>query len=210
MSQKYIDIPRNMHYLHSNRIVYRRDPIIDVPTVETKQYKFYEEGTRECYHLFNSKAKINTYKSLKWHLLTLWYLNPELEYKEFYKLATVVADYNRGFTTFSVSSTLLDKIIRDVENCDLDQPPNNKIRKVIFKPYCNLDLKQKLRIVGKLIGRKKLTKAEIYETMWDINDSGAMISIQYLADLLNCSKRTIYRNIDNQLKQEIKLLNEKI
>jgi transcriptional antiterminator len=46
--------------------------------------------------------------------------------------------------------------------------------------------------------------------MWDINDSGAMISIQYLADLLNCSKRTIYRNIDNQLKQEIKLLNEKI
>ena len=46
----------------------------------------------------------------------------------------------------SFPSTLLDKIIRDVENCDLDQPPNNKIRKVIFKPYCNLDLKQNNRI----------------------------------------------------------------
>ena len=46
--------------------------------------------------------------------------------------------------------------------------------------------------------------------MLDINDSGAEITIQYLADLLSCSKRTIYRNISNQLKNEIKILNEEI
>ena len=44
---------------------------------------FYEDGTYECYELFRSKAKINTYKSLKWHLLVLWYLNPDLNRKNF-------------------------------------------------------------------------------------------------------------------------------
>ena len=66
---------RNLKWLNDRRIVYRRDPISDVPTIETKQYKYYENGTYQCYHLFNSKAKITTYKSLKWHMLVLYYLN---------------------------------------------------------------------------------------------------------------------------------------
>ena len=60
MSQKYVEIPRHLYYLNSRRIVYRQDPVNDVPTIETKQYKFYAEGTYECYHLFNTKAKITT------------------------------------------------------------------------------------------------------------------------------------------------------
>ena len=45
--------------------------ISDVPTIETDQYRYYENGTHQCYHLFNSKAKITTYKSLKWHMLSI-------------------------------------------------------------------------------------------------------------------------------------------
>ena len=29
----------------------------------------YEDGTHECYQLFRSRAKVTTYKSLKWHML---------------------------------------------------------------------------------------------------------------------------------------------
>ena len=39
--------------------------------------EYYENGTYECYRLFQSKAKITTYKSLKWHFLVLYYLNQE-------------------------------------------------------------------------------------------------------------------------------------
>jgi len=46
--------------------------------------------------------------------------------------------------------------------------------------------------------------------MIDINDNGDKISIQYLADLLGVSKRTIYRHMSDELKQELKNLNEKI
>ncbi len=66
---------RNIKWLNDRRILYRQDPISDIPSIETKQYRYYENGTYECYHLFNSKAKITTYKSLKWHMLVLYYLN---------------------------------------------------------------------------------------------------------------------------------------
>ena len=55
---------RNLKWLNDRRIIYRRDPITDIPTIENSQYKYYENGTYQCYHLFNSKAKITTYKSL--------------------------------------------------------------------------------------------------------------------------------------------------
>jgi hypothetical protein len=60
---------RNIKWLIDRHVIYRRDPVDDVPTIETEQYKYYEDGTHDCYHLFNSKAKITTYKSLKWHFM---------------------------------------------------------------------------------------------------------------------------------------------
>ena len=74
---------RNLTYFNNNRIVYKRDPITDKPTYETDKYMFFEQGTHECYSLFASKAKITTFKSLKWHLLVLWYLNPQLDQDSF-------------------------------------------------------------------------------------------------------------------------------
>ena len=91
---------RNLKYLNNNRIVYRRHPISDKPTSETKHYMFYEEGTYECYELFRNKAKITTYKSLKWHLLVLWYLNPNMDQDEFMRLAEVICHKPNGFTSF--------------------------------------------------------------------------------------------------------------
>jgi len=74
---------RNTRYLELHRIIYRRDPVNDLPTETFDWGKFYENGTHECYTLFNSKAKINTYKSLKWHMYVLWYLNPQLDQDSF-------------------------------------------------------------------------------------------------------------------------------
>ena len=39
---------RNLNYFNNNSIVYKRDPITDKPTYETKQYMFFEQGTYEC------------------------------------------------------------------------------------------------------------------------------------------------------------------
>jgi hypothetical protein len=200
---------RNIKWLNDRRIVYRQDPISDVPTIETKQYKYYGNGTYQCYHLFNSKAKITTYKSLKWHFLVLYYLNQDngLLPSNVYEF---IADKNNGFVTFFISKKVLNDMIDDVFETG-GEPPKNKLRKVVFKPYNGLTLNQKLSIVGKLIGRSSRVDEElIYQCMLDLNDDNKKITWSRVAGLLDCSTRTIYRNLNKQLKKEKKILNEEV
>lgn len=201
---------RNLEFLNRRRIVYRRNPITDKPTQENECYMFYEDGTYECYELFRSKAKITTYKSLKWHLLVIWYLNPQLTQDEFEEIAYVIANKSHGFVSFNIGDRLLDKIIYEVSMCDLEQPPKNKLRKVIFKPT-TLSKEEKLKVVGELIGRsKRIHEDDIYECMVDLNDMSKKITIARVAGLLDCSTRTIHRNMSEELKKEKELLNQQI
>ena len=199
---------RNLEFLNRRRIVYRRNPITDKPTQENECYMFYEDGTYECYELFRSKAKITTYKSLKWHLLVIWYLNPQLTQDEFEEIDYVIANKSHGFVSFNIGDRLLDKIIYEVSMCDLEQPPKNKLRKVIFKPT-TLSKEEKLRIVGELIGRtKKFHGGDIYDIMLMLNHGGWKITMERLAKGLNCSTRTIHRNMTEELRREKELLNK--
>ena len=201
---------RNIKYLVKHRIIYRNNPVNDKPTEEHSWGWYFEDGTRECYTLFGSKAKITTYKSLKWHLYVLWYLNPNMDPESFNSIAKFICDRSNGYTTFTVSDHIMESIIYDVSMKELDTPPPNKIRKVIFKDFSGLTTRQKLSIVGKLIGRSKITSNEIYEAMLLLNDNKEKITINRLADVLKCSSRTIYRNINAELKKEYKLLNKQL
>jgi hypothetical protein len=100
-------------------------------------------------------------------------------------------------------------MIEDVFNQGGD-PPANKLRKVVFKPYSGLDLSGKLKIVGQLIGRSSIDKGMIYDTMLDLNYYNKKITIKSIASLLNCSTRTIHRHMCDELKQEKQRLNEEI
>ncbi len=208
---------RNIKWLNDRRVNYRRNPITDVPTESTELYDYYAEGTYECYNLFRSKAKITTYKSLKWHFLVLYHLNCdgiegddvslEDDMRQIFKF---IADKENGFVTFFIKQKLLNNMIDEVLGIG-DTPPRNRIRKVIFKEYTGLSLNEKLSIVGKLIGRsKKVCQDDIYQCMIDLNNNKQKITIVKLAKLLKCTTRTIYRNIGNQLKTEKEILNNEL
>ena len=202
---------RRLEYLHRNRIIYRRYPIYDKPNQVFTWGDFYEKGTYECYELFRSKAKITTYRSLKWHLLVLWYLNDNMENNMLARLGKFICDKDNGFITFTIPPKLLSKIIKEVVIQDFDKPPKNKIRKVIFKDGCGLSISEKLKIVGSLIGRsRKVTKEAIYDAMCVINSNNESITIAKLAYAYNCSTRTIHRNMCNELKLEKQKLNTKL
>ena len=204
-------IPRNLEYLNRRKIQWVRDPINDRPSMKTKDYNYYEDGTHEYYSLFRSRAKITTYKSFKWHLLVLWYLNPQLDPDDFADLCEYIADKSKGFITFTVPPQLLKKIIYEVSMMELDEPPKNKLRKIIFNWHCTLPMEDKLKIVGKLIGRsKQIHQDDIYQCMVDINDMGNKITLVSIAVLLNCSTRTIQRNMCEELKREKELLNQQL
>ena len=204
-------IPRNLEYLNRRKIQWVRDPISDIPSMKHKDYDYYEDGTHEYYSLFRSRAKITTYKSFKWHLLVLWYLNPQLDPDDFASLCEYIADKSKGFITFTVPPQLLKKIIYEVSMMELDEPPKNKLRKIIFHWHCTLPMEDKLKIVGKLIGRQKqIHEDDIYQCMVDINDMGSKITLSRIASLLDCSTRTIQRNMCEELKREKELLNQQL
>lgn len=199
---------RNIKWLNDKHVIYRRDPVSDVPTVETTHYKYYEDGTHECYHLFNSKAKITTYRSLKWHFYVLYYLNDK--HDGFRTLARFIADKENGFVTFFISDKKLEDMIHDVL-MQGGNPPVNKKRKIIFKDYSGLTPEQKMSIVGSLIGRsRRIDEETIYQCMLDLNEYGQKITISRVAGLLNCSVRTIQRNMCDELKKEKDLLNKQL
>mgnify|MGYP001391900832 FL=1 len=198
---------RNMKYLNNNRIVYRKYSE-DQPTQEYEWGWYYANGTHGYYSLFNSDAKITTIRSLKWHLLTIWWLNPNMDKQKFNQMSEVISHKPNGFVTFNISDKLLKSVIKDVYMQDLEQPPKNKLRKVVFKDNSGLDKSQKLSIVGKLIGRQmKVDEEAIYQCMIDLNDDGKKITIGRIAGLLDCSSRTIHRNMSDELKKEKDLLN---
>lgn len=201
---------RAMKYLHDKRIIYRRYSS-DKPTAVYDWGWYYADGTYGYYSLFNTKAKINTYKSLKWHLLVLWYLNPDMDKTQFSELASVITHKSNGFTTFNLSANMLKEIINEVFIQDLDKPPKNKLRKIVFKDGCGLTVKEKLSIVGQIIGRgKAITQEDIYEAMiWVYHETPGIITINKIAKVLGCTPRTIHRNMGEELRQEKQLLNDK-
>ena len=199
---------RNLKYFITRSIVYRRDPVNDIPTQVYDWGSYYENGTFECYSLFRSKAKITTYKSLKWHLLVLWYLNPNLNKNKFENLSKYICEKRNGFVTFDIDESVLLNIVKEVEACDLDRPPKNKLRKIIFNDHSLLTPTEKMSIVGSMIGKsKKINKDDIYQCMIDINDNGNKITISKIADILKCSSRTIHRAMCDSLKREKEILN---
>ena len=202
---------RKFKYLWDNRVVYRRNPITDIPDEETEHYMFYKEGTHQCYDLFRSKAKITTWRSFYWHMMVLWHLNPEWDDAKAMEVAAYLAWKPNGFTTFSMNKWNLSRLVYEVSVLDLDTPPQNKLRKIIFKPNCGLDKTEKLKIVGKLIGRLRgVQKEDIYEAMIQTNHEGDKIIISKLAQMLNVTPRTIHRHMCDELKKEKEILNEQV
>jgi hypothetical protein len=202
---------RRFKYLWDRQVVCRRNPTTDTPDEETDTYMFFKEGTHQCYDLFRSKAKITTYRSFKWHMLVLWYLNPNWEKDDAIDIAMYIADKMNGFTTFNMNKWNIERVINDIYLMDLEQPPRNKLRKIVFKHNCGLTKSEKLSIVGKLIGRLNgIKKEDIYTSMLLINDSDEKITIAKLAKSLKCTPRTIHRRMCNELKKVKLELNEEI
>jgi hypothetical protein len=146
---------------------------------------------------------------LKWHFYVLYFLNQDrtegLLPTDVYRF---IANKENGFVTFFISDKRLESMIDDVfENGG--EPPVNKKRKIIFKDYSMLTPEQKMSIVGKLIGRsRRIDEEAIYQCMLDLNDYGKKITISRIAGLLDCSTRTIQRNMCDELKKEKELLNK--
>ncbi len=204
-------IQRNMKIFESKRIIYVRTPVTDHPTKVYDWGSYYEQGTFEYYQLFRSAAKINTFKSLKWHLLVLWYLNPHLTPDDFGTLAEQIVYKENGFVTFNIKSYQLDIVVQDIYMTDLEFPIKNRARKIIFNWDCGLTKQEKLSICGQIIGKtKKVTPDDVYDVMLQLHDNDKKITSKLISETLGCSRKTVTRSLTEELKREKILLNNQL
>ena len=91
---------------------------------------------------------------------------------------------------------------------DFSFKPVNRKKIVVFKDGTGLSGKQKSKIVGEICGKEKSIDSDcIYECMLYINNEKRKITITNIAKMLNCSRMSIYRNMNTELKEERDLLN---
>lgn len=202
---------RNIKYLHLHKIIYRSYPTTDIPTNTYDWGWHYENGTAQCYTLFNTDFLINSLKSLVWHLCVIKYLNNKLDESKFVLISKFISKKSNGFVTFTIDEEKLESIINNIILNDPTIPPKNKLRKIIFRPLCGLTKEQKQKIVGSMVGRKvRISNEDIYDCMLQINNDNEVITIVEIASLLSCSKRTIIRNMGDDLRKEKDLLNKSL
>ena len=202
------NLNRNLDYLHRKRFQYKKEPITDIPTKKYYWGSYYKDGTYQDYKLFCGNAKITTYKSLHWNVLVLRYINTDQDEDEFKKIIYFISEIKNGFLTFEVDSKYLDKCIELALSNDFSCQPKNKKKTILFKDGTGLSRKEKLQIVGGIVGRSKVIDNEsIYECMLYINEDKRKITISNIAKELNCSRMSIYRNMDDELKEEKNFLN---
>ena len=123
-------------------------------------------------------------------------------------LAEYIIYKENGFVTFNIGNKLINQVVEDVFKQDLDQPPKNRLRKIVFKDSSGLSTVEKLQIVGKIIGGSKgIKEDDVYEAMLYIHENG-LITVKKIAKVLKCTTRTIYRHMSEELKEEKQLLNK--
>ena len=129
-------------------------------------------------------------------------------YKEFTELSEFITHKQNGFITFEIPKNRLKSMLSNILLEDLDRPPRNRLRIIVFKDGTGLETSEKLSIVGSIIGRgKAITQEDLYDTMLHINDNGDKITISKIAKYLNCTSRTIHRHMSDDLKKEKEKLN---
>jgi hypothetical protein len=200
-------IKRKINWLWNRRIITTRYPINDKPTSTYNWGWFYEDGTYECYELFKNDHKINTFKSYNWHISVIKHIN-ELSYEDFYDACMFIRNRVNGFTTVDIPKEGAEKMILNTYNFKHADAPPNKLRKIIFKIGCGLEMHEKRSIIGQLIGRGgRITSDDIVNCIKYIHYSGYKVTITNISSDMNCSRPTIYSVMTDDIKQEMDRLN---
>jgi hypothetical protein len=126
-------------------------------------------------------------------------------------VAKHISIMSNGFINFNIKEKSIDLLIESLSTNDPTIPPKNSLRKIIFKPLCGLTKEQKQKIVGSMVGRKgRISENNIYNCMLSINNDSEIITDKKIASLLSCSRRTIIRNMSDDLRKEKELLNKSL
>lgn len=174
-----------------------------------REYLFFPQGVK--YHsLYRTSRRINTFAELEYIAEKFIWLNPDFSLDKMKALFIELSDRENGNIIRTYSQSRVRTMVERVYDRK-KEPYCNKLRKVIFNPAQFKTRKEKMKIVGELVSKKKRPSAErINEAIKDLWLEKEKITIQSVTERLGSTRHLVRWYFDEHQINFIKSMNKEI
>jgi hypothetical protein len=174
-----------------------------------EDYLFFPDGV-DFYTLYRTKRKINSFSELEYIAEKFLYLNSDFDLDLMKSLFVKISDRDSGHIIRTYSGFRVENMVERVFN-KKKKPYCPRQRKVIFNPSKMIDKKDKLKIVGHLIGSKeKPSISEINQVIEELWLNKEKITVSKVSKKLNTTRYLVNWYFDEETRLTIKKLNTEI
>lgn len=187
-------------------------------------FLYFPDGV-EHYHLYRSSRKINSFAELQYVAEKFVHLNPEFDIELMKRLFTALSDRESGHIVRTYSPERVEGMI-DFVHEQSKTPFCPRRRKIVFNPSTPLSHKDKMKIVGQIIGRKERPSEHdienVIEELWLNKEKITMKRVanelstsvylvrdyftdEVLSGIRNANKEIKY---ENQISKAIEIIDE--
>lgn len=162
------------------------------------------------FDLTSIQSRVTSFQQLKYYAEVLFYLNPDIDYNIFQGLFRYTGTRESGKCIRTYSKARIDQMTEEVYKIQ-KHPYCRRTRRIMFNPEKIISHEEKLAISSHIIKRGlAFTKEDVERVISQLSDSQRIITGEAISKELLCSRRTVSRIIDDNLKKMIQELNKKI
>lgn len=162
------------------------------------------------FDLTSIQSRVTSFQQLKYYAEVLFFLNPDIDYNIFQGLFRYTGTRESGKCIRTYSKARIDQMTEEVYKIQ-KHPYCRRTRRIMFNPEKIISHEEKLAISSHIIKRGlAFTKEDVERVISQLSDSQRIITGEAISKELLCSRRTVSRIIDDNLKKMIQELNKKI
>lgn len=162
------------------------------------------------YNLKDISSKVSSFEQLTYYAEVFFYLNPDINFNIFYGIFQTLGNREWGKTIRTYSKARVKNMCKEVFQ-DRRIPYCNQWRRIIFNPDKIIRNDEKMSICGELFKRQlSFSTEDIEKAVLQLKIAKKLISDSNIADILQCSQKTIQRNMTSAIRAEIKKSNSLI
>jgi len=190
---------------------YEKDRIImQTPFIfKGKEYLHYPDGVK-FFSLYRTTRRINTFAELEYIAEKFIWLNEDFNIDKMKIHFNLLSERQNGHIIRTYGQNRVENMVEKVFDRK-KEPYCPKLRKIIFNPMKIIEKKEKMRIVGMLVGRKsRPTNDQINDAIEDLWLDKTKITVSSVAKRLNKSRHLVKWFFDKQQLSTLEKINTQI
>ncbi len=174
-----------------------------------KEYLHYPDGVK-FFSLYRTTRRINTFAELEYIAEKFIWLNEDFNIDKMKIHFNLLSERQNGHIIRTYGQNRVENMVEKVFDRK-KEPYCPKLRKIIFNPMKIIEKKEKMRIVGMLVGRKsRPTNDQINDAIEDLWLDKTKITVSSVAKRLNKSRHLVKWFFDKQQLSTLEKINTQI